>query len=223
VDLNSNAVNVETAPVPRPSLPPPPLGRPLLLAIGALVIATTLGSAFVAGLALHYPLLLIALSPLQRHIILIAPRTPVEWVVPIAALRGLCACVVAFEVGRLYGPQGIRLFEKRSPALGPWVRRLERVFAWAGPVLVFVMPGPLTSTLAAISGLSRTLTLALSLLGLAIWAWINHRLGDLLAPYTAPIMEFVKQHLLETTVACVLLVVSYQWIARKRRLAKAGS
>jgi membrane protein DedA with SNARE-associated domain len=170
-----------------------------------------------------YPLLLIALNPWPRHIILVASNTPIEWLVPVAALRGLCACIVAFEVGRHYGPQGIRLVERRSASLGRFVRLFERVFGWAGPVFVFFAPGPLTATLAAISGISRALTLVLSVLGLAMWAWIYHRVGDWLAPYTAVILSFFKRNMLEASLACVVLVLGYQWIARKRRLQKARS
>jgi membrane protein DedA with SNARE-associated domain len=222
VDLDSNAVKLDVEPVPRPSLPPPPLGRALLVAIGVLFGATTLGAAFAPYLAVRHPLLLIALNPWPRHIILVAPYTPIQWLVPIAALRGLCACIVAFEVGRLYGPQGIRLFERRSPGLGRLLRWFERVFAQAAPVFLFLSPGPLTSTLAAIAGGSRAMTLGLSAIGLAMWASINHRVGDWLAPYTAPILSFIQRYLLETTLACVVLVFAYQWIARKRRLQKTG-
>ena len=221
--MDTNAVNVEVEPAARPSLPPPPLGRALLVAIGSLVVITWLGAALVVPLSVHYPLLLIALNPWPRHIILVAPTTPIEWLVPIAAVRGLCACIVAFEVGRRYGPQGIRLLEKRSAGLGRFVRWSERIFAWAGPVFILVTPGPLTSSLAAVSGTSRALTLTLSLLGFAIWAAIYHQVGDLLAPYIAPIMAFFKRNLVEATLVCVMLVITYQWIARKRRLAKAGS
>jgi membrane protein DedA with SNARE-associated domain len=221
--LDSNAVNIAVEPVARPSLPPPPLGRVLLVAIAVLFGATTLGAAFAPYLAVRYPLLLIALNPWPRHIILVAPHTPIHWLVPVAALRGLCTCIVAFEVGRRYGPQGIRLFERRSPGLGRLLRWFEGVFAQAAGVFVFLSPGPLTSTLSAISGGSRTMTLSLSGLGLALWATINHRLGDWLAPWTAPIMGFIQRYLLETTLACVVIVLGYQWIARKRRLQKAGS
>ena len=204
------------------SVPPPPLGRGLLIALGALFGAMFLGMSFAPTLAVKAPLLLIALAPLPRHIILIAPYTPVEWVVPVAALRGVITCAVAFEVGRLYGPQGIRLFERRSPRLGRWVRSFEKLFGLSAPAFLFLAPGPLTSTLAAISGGSRWLTLTLSGLGLGVWASIHHKVGDWLAPYTAPIMAFIQEYLLETTLACLLIVVTYQWFARKRRLQKSG-
>lgn len=221
--MDTNAVNVEVEPEARPSSPPPPLGRGLLVAIGSLVVITWLGAALVVPLSVHYPLLLIALNPWPRHIILVAPTTPIEWLVPIAALRGLCACIVSFEVGRRYGPQGIRIIERRSAGLGRFVRLAERVFGWVGPLVVFVFPSPLTSSLAAVAGTSRALTLTLSLLGFAAWAYIYHRVGDLLAPYTEAILGFFKRNMVEATLACILLVVGYQWIARKRRLAKADS
>lgn len=226
VNLDSNVGSASDAatraavPAGHSSLPPPPLGRGLLIVIGALFVATMLGVSFALTLAVYSPLLLIALAPLARHIILVAPYTELQWLVPIAALRGTLTCAVAFEVGRVYGPQGIRLFERRSPRLGRWLRMFERAYGAAAPLFLLVMPGPLTSTLAAVSGTSRWLTLVPSALGLSAWAWIHYTIGDWLAPYTAQLMDFVKHHLLETTLACVALVLTYQWIARKRRLEK---
>jgi hypothetical protein len=56
-----------------------------------------------------------------------------------------------------------------------------------------------------------------------MWAWINHSIGDFLAPYTAPILRFAREHLLETTLVCVVLAIGYKLISRKRRLEKARS
>ena len=194
------------------------MGRVLLVALAVLFGAATVGTAFAPYLAIHHPLVLIALNPWPRHIILVAPHTPIVPLVIIATLRGLCTCIVGFEVGRHYGPRGIKLFERRSPRLGTFVRAFERVFSRAAPLFLVLSPGPLTSSLAAISRNSRTMTLALSAFGLAVWASINHQVGDWLKPWTAPILAFFQRHLFATTLVCAVLVFGYQWIMRRRRL-----
>jgi hypothetical protein len=58
------------------------------------------------------------------------------------------------------------------------------------------------------------------ILGQAVFTYLNHRLGDFLQPYTAPIMAFLQRYLLEATLACAAIVVLYQLISRRRRLRK---
>lgn len=209
-------------PPPRISLiPAKPLSRLLLGALAALFGAATLGVALAPTLALKYPLILLALNPLPRHVILVAPHTPLVPLLIVVSLRGSCSCIIAFEVGRHYGPAGLELFERKSPRLAGFVRAFERVFLKAAPVFLILSPGPLTSTLAAVSGNRRWVTWLLSWCGFLIWAYVNYRIGDWLKPWTAPIMAFIQRYLIETTVACAVIVFAYQWIARRRRLRQA--
>jgi membrane protein DedA with SNARE-associated domain len=207
----------------RPSLPPPKLGRGVLIALGLLFGSSSLGAALAPYLAVHHPLVLLALNPWPRHMILVAPHTPMVPFVLIATARSLLTCIVMYEIGLRYGPGGVRLFEKRSPSIGRFLRYFESVFGRAAPLFLLISPGPMTSTLSGIAGLSRVLTWAISGLGLAIWACINYQVGDWLQPYTAPILTFIQRHLVETTLACIVIVAGYQWIARKRRLRQASS
>lgn len=210
---------LDVSPPLRPSQHPlPPLGRLLLFGIALVFGASWLGMVLVARLAVEHPLLLLALNPWPRHVILVAPHTPMIPLVLVVAFRGLCSCIVAFEAGRHYGPQGIQLFERRSPRAAGFLRAFERVFSRAAPLFLVLSPGPLTSTLAAVSGNSRWSTWILSWIGFAIWAAINYKLGDWLKPWTAPILAFTQQYMLETTVVCAVIALTYQWFARKRRL-----
>ncbi|HET6336480.1 MAG TPA: hypothetical protein VFG30_24825 [Polyangiales bacterium] len=216
-DINTPLDVSQTSPDPKPL---PPLSKVLVAGIAALFALTTLGAAFAPYLAVKYPLILVALNPWPRHVILVAPHTSLLGLVLVVPIRGLFACIVTYEIGRHYGPQGIELFERRSPRIANYLRWFERVFSKAGPAFVVFSPGPLTSTLAAVSGISRPTTWFLSWLGFVIWTCINYKVGDWLKPWTQPIMAFISEYLLETTIACAVLVLGYQWIARKRRLTK---
>jgi hypothetical protein len=207
----------QTRPDPKPL---PPLSKSLVVAIGVLFAMTTLGAAFAPYLAVKYPLILVALNAWPRHVILVAPHTPLIGLLLVVPLRGLFTCVVAYEVGRHYGPRGIELFERRSPRVATFLRWFDRVFSKAGLPLLLFSPGPLTATLAAVSGISRATTWFFSWFAFVFWTYVNYRLGDLLKPWTQPIMGFIARYLIETTVACAVLVLGYQWIARNRRLKK---
>ncbi len=217
-----SAVHPEGTPAPRVSVPPPPMGRALLAALAALFGTAMLGTALAPFLAVHHPLILIALNPYPRHIILVAAHTPMIALVAVAASRSLISCVISYEVGRHYGPKGVQLFERKSPRMGSFVRGFEKVFRRAAPAFLVLAPGPLTSTLAAISGNSRWATFTLSGTGLAAWAFAYYTLGDWLKPYTGEILGFIQRHLLVTTVACAVLVLGYQVLRRQRRLRKGG-
>jgi len=215
----SSAIEPAT-PTPRVSVPPPPLGRWLSVSLAVLFGTSLLGSTLVAKLSVDHPLLLIALSPLPRHIILVAGKTPMLALVTIATIRSLLSCIVAYEIGRHYGPRAVHLFEKRSPRMGGFVRGFERIFLRAAPLFLMLSPGPLTSMLAAVSGNRRATTWTISAVGLAIWASVNYKIGDWLRPYTGAVLAFFEQHLLPITIACIVLVLGYQWVARQRRLRK---
>lgn len=203
---------------PRVSLTPPVLGPGILFALGALVVSSLVGTAMAPYLAVHYPLVLVALAPLPRHLILVAPHTPIVPFVLVATLRGLLSCIVAFEVGLRYGPQGVRMFERKSPRIGGFLRYFEQVFARAAPLFLLIAPGPMTSSLSGISGISRLVTWSISAAGLSLWACVNYQLGDWLQPWTGPLLAFFQRHLLEATLGCIALVAGYQWLSRRRRL-----
>lgn len=182
-----------------------------------LAVVSLAGLGLVASLAQRHPLWLIALNPLPRHLILVAPHTPIVPFVAVAALRGLFGCFVAYELGRFYGPQGIAAFEASG---GSRARRMYRIAANAfdrwSRVLLSVFPGMMTSALAGADALSRTRSLSLSAIGLVAWALVNHRLGGLLAPWTVPILRFVEENMLTATVLCIAGAAAYYMVQRRK-------
>ena len=84
-----------------------------ILGAGSLV-----GVAASLYLTAHHPVLLIALSPLGRHLMLVAPRVdPVVFVV-VAVTRRLLFYVACFHLGRALGPAAILWLEERSRSAG---------------------------------------------------------------------------------------------------------
>ena len=80
--------------------------RLCLSVLGALGTASLIGVAFSLYLVNHYPLLLIALSPLGRHMVLVAPMVdPIAFVV-VAVARRMGFYLASFHLGRTLGPAG---------------------------------------------------------------------------------------------------------------------
>jgi membrane protein DedA with SNARE-associated domain len=198
--VDASVVSVEA---PRPST---------WLVVGALLtaFATVVGLGAVASLAPHHPLWLIALNPLPRHLILVAPHTPLVPFVAVAVLRGLFGCLVAFELGRFYGPQGFpSIDEVKNPRANRMFRAVAKSFERWSQVLLLVFPGVMTSGLAGAGGLSRTRSLIATAIGLVVWALINHHVGGLLAPWTAPILRFIEENMRTATLVCVGIAALY--------------
>lgn len=189
----------------------------LLVVTGVLFLSSMLGAAFSPYLLLHHPLVLLALAPWPRHMILIAPLLPLVPFLIVATLRAFASCALGFALGLHYGASGFAFFEQRSQRLGRVALWVTNSFGHAGYVIILLFPGPLTAGLAAISGLRAQLALPLLLLGQAGWVYANYRLGQALVEWTKPVIELVRAHVGEATVVCVVCVLAYEIFRRKRR------
>src|SRR5690349_12670640 len=95
-----------------------PTPRPKRFLLGSVVVLTatgTAGAAFMPTLLTYSPLLLLALSPLPRHLVLAAPLTAIVPFVAVATLRRVLSGAVAYEVGASYGDRGLKWIEGRYP------------------------------------------------------------------------------------------------------------
>jgi membrane protein DedA with SNARE-associated domain len=124
------------------------------------------------------------------------------------------------ELGRHYGTRGVALIEGRSADSGEVVRTVERLFGRFSDAFLLFTPGWFTSALAGMSGVTRVRSLTLNSVGLAGWAIVHYRVGAWLEPWTAPIMQYLREHMLGATLVCVALVALYQGhVWRKRNLS----
>jgi membrane protein DedA with SNARE-associated domain len=189
----------------------------LIAAVTTLVASTMVGAALAPYLAVHHPLWLLALNPWQRHQILVAPHTPVVPFVMVASLRGLLACAVFYELGQHYGARTLTFLAERSPQSVRYLQAVEEMFERFSLLLLAAAPGVLTSALAGMSGVSQLFALLLSWFGLVVWAAVNHRVGGFLAPWTVPILDFLRDNMLLATGLCSLAVVAYQLSTRRKK------
>jgi membrane protein DedA with SNARE-associated domain len=135
----------------------------VVVAIAALVVANNVGNALAAALLpdpadparSSNPLLLIALSPAIRNQVAVANYVEPWQFLAVAGLRLLVADPLFFLLGRWYGDAGISWMERRSPLAGETLREIERWFAKAAPVVVFIASNNLVCTLAGASGMRR--------------------------------------------------------------------
>lgn len=154
-----------------PSPPSRAVGAPSRVALGAvvvciaaLVVANNVGNALAAALLpdpadparSSNPLLLIALSPAIRNQVAVANYVESWQFLAVAGLRLLVADPLFLLLGRWYGDAGISWMERRSPLAGQTLREVERWFAKAAPLVVFIAANNIVCTLAGASGMRRT-------------------------------------------------------------------
>ncbi len=114
----------------------------LLSLIGALVVASNVGSILAAHLAQDQPATLLALSARNRHLLLaVAAGIGAVPYTVISFLRLLVPAVAFFILGSWYGDRGLRWLERQAGGTPATIRWVEKWFAKAALPLVFLMPG----------------------------------------------------------------------------------
>jgi membrane protein DedA with SNARE-associated domain len=193
----------------------PPRLRAGVLALSAvLTTASLLGTALSPYLLVKNPLLLVAVSAAAHHVALAAATVDPASLITVATLRRTATGLCAYGLGYLYGHVVFEWVAQRYPRLSRWVSLVEELFARWGVALLIIAPAPTIALLAG-AAKSRLLPfLAALALGHALWNSVTYYLGDAFARWTDLLTEFLRAHLLESTVVCFLAVALQQAVVR---------
>lgn len=127
----------------------------LLIPIITIVVVGTIGNAIHPALLKSHPMWLLAMEPRGRYLLLVANKDValVPFVI-VAVIRKLLSDPFFFILGHLYGDNAVAWVERRFDNNSGMVRRIERLFRRAAPVMVFFFPGALVCVLAGAAGMS---------------------------------------------------------------------
>jgi len=159
------------------------------------------------------PLLLIALSPPIRNQVAVANYVNPGLFVLVAGLRLLVADPFFFLLGRWYGDAGISWMERRSPLAGQTLREVERWFAKAAPLVVFIAANNLVCTLAGASGMRRTTFWVANVAGTVARLLLILFIADLAADQIDTVLTWVGDYrpwVLGISIAAVAVVALRQ-------------
>ena len=184
--------------------------------LAVLSVAGTLGSIGVARLANDLPLLLIVLSPVNRHLVLVAPTVSPAAFLSVAIVRGLVSCGVGFQLGRAVGKAGLQRLDALSPGVGRFVRWVERLFERSAPTAILLLPGLIVALLAGISGMRPAVLLALACAGLALRMLAILFLALFFREQILWVLEFFNRNWLLITLGIVAIVALNSWRASGR-------
>jgi membrane protein DedA with SNARE-associated domain len=158
------------------------------------------------------------LSPIDRHMVLAASVTPLVPFLLVGAARRTLTCVVCYGFGHAYGEEGVAWVRARYPRSGNVSGTLLRLVQRASPIVLLISPWPmLVGALAGAARMRLWVFVPLAALGQLIWVRITYRVGEALGAWTSPVLAFMREHVVATTLACVLMVAAYAWQKRRER------
>lgn len=184
---------------------------PIIVLAAVSAVATALSPTLLAD----HPLVLVALEPRNRNLVLAASRVDALPFVVFATVRRVISDPLYFALGHLYGHGAVRWIESRAGGGGGRVVVLvERAFGRAAPLMVALFPGILVCVLAGALRMRTRTFLVLNIGGtvavVVALRLFSHRLQ---AP-VGTIQEFNDANAGWLTAVAVVLVVG--WLAWQR-------
>ncbi len=187
--LPSGSLSEETAPEPLevetvPPARPAPSRRTLTLIVVPIIVifvVGTIGNFIHPTLLVNAPLLLVAMEPRFRYMLLVAPRVDLLPFMVIVLIRRLFADPLLFALGRLYGESGVRWMERQLQDTIGWVRKVERGFGKAAWIFVLLWPGLVICTLAGATGMRFGVFIALNIIGTFATTYLAYAASDLVS------------------------------------------
>lgn len=193
--------------------------RRLGLALGPIAltsIMTLTGTALSPTLLVKAPLALVALNPVMRHLVLVSPSVPTEWFYGIALIRLFLPDPFYYLIGRWYGSDAVAWIERRAGGAGKMVRLLEKAFARAGYVVLFVAPMGLICVLAGAAKIRPAWFVIIDVAGTLTAITLVRLFGEAFATPLSQVRDFVAANVLVLTVLSVTLALGTTLLRRWR-------
>jgi membrane protein DedA with SNARE-associated domain len=196
------------------------IARRCLSVLGVLSTGSLIGVAASLYLVNQHPLFLVALSPIGRHLILVAPIVDPFAFVAVAVTRRMLFYLACFHLGHALGPSGIVWIEARAARAARFVRWLERLFERRAHAVVFLLPGPTVSGLAGISGMRARVFVPLSVLGLVFRMLLVLGVAEWLRAPIEALLALIEEYWIPGTIVLVTGIALHQW--RRRAASSRG-
>ena len=187
------------------------VARNALSLMGVLAAGSMVGVASWLYLVNHYPLLLVALSPIGRHLVLVAPTVNPLAFVAVGTTRRLLFYYGSYRLGSALGPAGLIWLEARMTRVARWIRWLERIFERWSYVVLVLTPGPTVSFLAGIARIPTRVFIPLVAVGLVLRMILVILMAEWLREPIEALLELIDAYWVPGTVLMVVGVLLYRW------------
>ena len=197
------------------------LERRLLIGLLILLIAVDrIAAAGAPWLATHHPLLLAAVDPTDKAVLL-ALKVSLVALFPLAVGRRLLGQALYFLIGRRLGPEAKAWLHSRGA--GGILSRVERVLGrWSYPI-VFIAPRDVVCLLAGDMGMGWAPFLILAAVRDCAAVLLLRELSQAFAKQIDSVLNFLNTYALPATLVAVGLVALQVVVQRRRRRARANA
>jgi membrane protein DedA with SNARE-associated domain len=165
----------------------------------------------------NFPFVLVGISPLSRHIILVAPLVDPLLLLIVGGTRTLAFTTLSFWLGRTLGESALTWLDQRSKGASRIVRMMERFFRRWSYFAVFLLPLGAMACIAGVARMRPTGFFAVAIPGilfrLSLYAWF----GESLREPILSLLGFIRIYQAEATVFLILGIGSYQLFKRRVR------
>lgn len=178
----------------------------------------------VAGLALlplllvHAPLVLLVASPFVSHLVLLGGVLPPAVFYPVGVAVSGLQCLIGQQFGCHARPRALAWLEarRRGARFAGTVERLSAGLRQAAPLVLLLVPGPLTSALAGVLGVTGKRFHVPMWCAQVLWVGACGLLGARLAPTLESLRAEVAAWVVPLTVVSLALVVGRRlWVRRR--------
>lgn len=203
--------------------PLPAIGRLtwMLLGIwGVVALVSAIGAAIAPYLLVNYPLLLLLLSPLPRHLLLLHPVLDTELYYGLGFVRRYLVALLIFAIAFRLSDRALAWIEARWPRLGAQLQKMLALFKRFGPILV-TLPSVTMWFVAGMTRMQPVVFAALAAVGTLATLTVLHFLADAFSAPLDMVLALIREHVFEATVACLALVAVIQlprlvtWLVRR--------
>jgi membrane protein DedA with SNARE-associated domain len=178
------------------------LGVPLAV----VTVLSYIGDAIMPGLVDEHPLVLLALNPRNRNLILVTNQLDPWSYYTVGFVRLILTDPLWFLLGYWYGETALRWAERRTRTFGETLRMLERGFGKAAYPLVFVVPNSWICLFAGSAGMSVPVFVALNFGGTIARLYLVRVLGETFEAPIDAVLDFIGEYRLPLLALSVVLV-----------------
>jgi membrane protein DedA with SNARE-associated domain len=190
--------------------------RLLVGALIALVVAMQLGDAAAPALLTGAPLVLVALNPRARNLLLASASVPAPLLIAVALTRRMASVPIIYRLGALHGTGALDWVDRHFRRIGRMTRAVERWFHRRRNLAVVVFPGGLTAFLAGDTAMPAGLVAALTGLGFLARLLFVLGLGELLSGPVDAVVGYIAEHQWQLTTVTLALTVAHLLRHRRR-------
>lgn len=195
---------------------------PVALSAGASMVADWTWPALVNS----HPLLLIALSQKNRFLLLTAPQLDIVSFFVVGFLRLVVTDPVTYLIGRQYGESALSWLENktsRAPEGQSMVRKAERLFGRAAPLMIVVAPSHIWCVLAGASRMKVWLFATCNVVGTIGRLTLFWIAADTFREPLETVLDAVESAQVWLLGCTLLLGITHTVLSRRRRRRLAGA